>query len=404
MQEKYKSMSNVPNLRFPEFKGEWEVKKLGEVAEINPSNKSLPIKFIYIDLESVVNGELIKENEILQSEAPSRAQRILKEDDVLFQMVRPYQMNNLFFNKNGNYVASTGYAQIRTMQNSIFVFQYLHYQKFVDKVIERCTGTSYPAINSTDLSNIRISFPTLPEQQKIANFLSLIDEQIQTQNKIIENLKTLIKGTSEKLFTQKLRFKDDNGSDFLDWEVKKLGEIANRITNKNKENNLNVLTISAQFGLISQLEFFNKSVSAKDVTGYYLLNKNDFAYNKSYSNGYPMGAIKRLSRYKKGVVSTLYICFRFNDSINFKFMAHYFETGFQNSEIEKVAQEGARNHGLLNIGVSDFFNINLNLPSLPEQNQIANFLSQIDEKIETEKKLLVQYEDQKKYFLQNLFI
>jgi len=110
----------------------------------------LPDKFIYIDLESVCNGELLKENEIEKVVAPSRAQRILKENDVLFQMVRPYQMNNLYFNKKGNYVASTGYAQIRTFQNSMYIFQYLHFQKFVDKVIERCTGTSYPSINSTD--------------------------------------------------------------------------------------------------------------------------------------------------------------------------------------------------------------------------------------------------------------
>jgi type I restriction enzyme S subunit len=141
-------------------------------------------------------------------------------------MVRPYQMNNLFFNKNGNYVASTGYAQIRTMQNPMFVFQYLHYQKFVDKVIERCTGTSYPAINSTDLSNILISFPSILEQQKTATFLSLIDDRIQTQSKIILRLESLIQGLREKLFTQKLRFKDNNGMNFPDWEKKKLGEVS----------------------------------------------------------------------------------------------------------------------------------------------------------------------------------
>ena len=145
---------NIPQLRFPKFKGEWEKKKLGEVAEINPTNKTLPNKFIYIDLESVSNGELLKENEITSENAPSRAQRILEVDDVLFQMVRPYQKNNLFFDKSGTYVASTGYAQIRTKQNPKYLFQYLHFQTFVDKVIERCTGTSYPSINSTDLSNI----------------------------------------------------------------------------------------------------------------------------------------------------------------------------------------------------------------------------------------------------------
>ena len=187
-----------------------------------------------------------------------------------------------------------------------------------------------------------------------------------------------------------LRFPEFKG----EWERKKLGEVAERIITKNKENITNVLTISAQFGLISQLEFFNKSVSAKDVSGYYLLNKNDFAYNKSYSNGYPMGAIKRLTRYENGVVSTLYICFRFSDKIDSCFAEQYFETGNQNIEIEKVAQEGARNHGLLNIGLTDFFGINLNHPTLPEQKRIASFFTVIDKKVaelKQKKNLLEQY-------------
>src|SRR5690606_420673 len=118
-------------------------------------------------------------------------------------MVRPYQKNNLYFDKEGDYVASTGYAQIRTLQNSQFVFQYLHNQKFVDKVIERCTGTSYPAINSKDLGNIQLYFPSIQEQKKIADFLFALDSKIQTQRKIIQNLETLIKGLCQKLSKNK---------------------------------------------------------------------------------------------------------------------------------------------------------------------------------------------------------
>lgn len=197
----------------------------------------------------------------------------------------------------------------------------------------------------------------------------------------------------------KLRFPEFDG----EWVEKKLGEVAERVTRKNRDNNLNVLTISAQLGLISQLEFFNKSVSAKDLSGYYLLHKNDFAYNKSYSNGYPMGAIKRLNRYEKGVVSTLYICFKINENFDDTFAEQYFETGKQNPEIEKVAQEGARNHGLLNIGVNDFFNIEIKIPALPEQTKISNFLSAVDDKIthlKKKKELLEQY---KKGVMQKIF-
>ena len=188
-----------------------------------------------------------------------------------------------------------------------------------------------------------------------------------------------------------------------EWRKYKLSELAKRIIRKNKENNLNILTISSQLGLISQLEFFNKSVSAKDVTGYYLLHRNDFAYNKSYSTGYPMGAIKRLNRYEKGVVSTLYICFNFNNNIDNAFIEQSFETGNQNTEIEKIAQEGARNHGLLNIGVSDFFNISLNIPSLQEQQKIASFLTLINERIECQRKIINQHETEMRIIREKIF-
>jgi type I restriction enzyme S subunit len=117
-----------------------------------------------------------------------------------------------------------------------------------------------------------------------------------------------------------------------------------------------------------------------------------------------MGAIKRLKRYSKGVVSTLYICFRFSNRVDLTFMEQYFEMGLQNVEIEKVAQEGARNHGLLNIGVADFFNIEIQLPSLPEQTKIANFLSSIDDKINHTQSQIEKMEVWKKGLLQKMFV
>ena len=165
-----------------------------------------------------------------------------------------------------------------------------------------------------------------------------------------------------------------------------------------------LLTISAQQGLINQEEYFNKSVSAKDVTNYYLLHAGDFAYNKSYSNGYPMGAIKCLNRYEKGAVSTLYICFRFIEGNINSFFEHYFEFGLHNSEIEKVAQEGARNHGLLNIALNDFFNISMRIPSTSEQTKIANFLTAVDDKITQAQAQLEAVKLYKKGLLQQMFV
>jgi len=196
----------TPKLRFPGFEGEWEEKKLGEIAEVNPKSDSLPEQFIYIDLESVESGVLLKLNQIDKINAPSRAQRLLKNGDILFQMVRPYQKNNYHFFKKDNkeYVASTGYAQIRYSDCSEYLYQFLHTDTFVEKVINKCVGGNYPAINSTDLSNMTVFFPSLPEQQKIADCLSSLDEGIAAQQEKVEALKEHKKGLMQKLFPNSL--------------------------------------------------------------------------------------------------------------------------------------------------------------------------------------------------------
>ncbi|MCB1584163.1 MAG: restriction endonuclease subunit S [Xanthomonadales bacterium] len=200
----------------------------------------------------------------------------------------------------------------------------------------------------------------------------------------------------------KLRFPEFEKD--VEWDQEIFDDVFVRLTNKNKENNQNVLTISAQLGLVSQLEYFNKKVAAKDVTGYYLLHKGDFAYNKSYSKGYPMGAIKPLKYYDKGVVSTLYICFRAKDGYSPSFLEQYFEAGLLNSEIAKIAQEGGRAHGLLNVSVKEFFeDILLLIPKSSEQQKIAACLSSLDHLITAHNDKLKALKDHKKGLLQNLF-
>ena len=184
---------------------------------------------------------------------------------------------------------------------------------------------------------------------------------------------------------------------------KKLNKVFSRVTRKNAENNQNVLTISAQYGLISQLEFFKKSVASSDVTGYYLLHRGEFAYNKSSSQGRPVGAIKPLRLYDKGVVSTLYICFKCNNPEEIAFWEQYFDAGILDSEILSIAQEGARNHGLLNISTGDFFGLNVILPTLPEMKKIAECLSSFDDVITAAENELDSLKAHKKGLMQQLF-
>ena len=181
----------------------------------------------------------------------------------------------------------------------------------------------------------------------------------------------------------KIRFPKYN----YEWNYEPLNKYVERIVrkNKNKESDL-VLTISAQYGLVDQCTFFNRNVSSSNLDGYYLLYKGDFAYNKSYSNGYPWGAVKRLNLYDKGVVSSLYICFNTNNLINSDYLQHYFETNKWYSQISSISVEGARNHGLLNIAVNDFFNTEHFFPKIDEQKDIAKFLNLLDKKIELQSK------------------
>ena len=156
-----------------------------------------------------------------------------------------------------------------------------------------------------------------------------------------------------------------------EWETTRFKKKFDRLMRKNTVGNTNVLTISAQLGLVSQEEFFNKTVASDDKSNYFLLNRGNYAYNKSYSNGYPFGAIKRLEKYEQGIVSPLYICFSASEENKCpEFYLQYFEAGRMNSEIQAFAQEGARNHGLLNISVDDFFNAILAEPPLQEQEKM----------------------------------
>ena len=167
-------------------------------------------EFVYVDLESVEKGELTKKQVIEKENAPSRAQRVLRNGDVLFQCVRPYQKNNYLVKNVSSevqWVASTGYAQLRTGRNNpAFIYHLLNTSSFNKKVIVRCTGSSYPAINSDDLSKIHFYIcGDIEEQKRIADFLTLLDERIATQNKIIEKLETLIKGIRDYVLNNKLQ-------------------------------------------------------------------------------------------------------------------------------------------------------------------------------------------------------
>ena len=175
-----------------------------------------------------------------------------------------------------------------------------------------------------------------------------------------------------------------------EWEKKRLGDFTERVKRKNKYNLSKLpLTISAKYGLVDQITFFNKIVASTDMSNYYLLKKGEFAYNKSYSNDYPWGAIKRLDNYEQGVLSALYICFTTQDNVESDFILQYFESPKWHKSVSEIAVEGARNHGLLNISVQNFFQTYHYVPKeKKEQTKIATLLHLIDERIATQNKII----------------
>ncbi|PKR13115.1 restriction endonuclease subunit S [Staphylococcus aureus] len=205
---------------------------------------------------------------------------------------------------------------------------------------------------------------------------------------------------TQKKNVPELRFPGFEG----EWEEKKLGDLTDRVIRKNKNlESKKPLTISGQLGLIDQTEYFSKSVSSKNLENYTLIKNGEFAYNKSYSNGYPLGAIKRLTRYDSGVLSSLYICFSIKSEMSKDFMEAYFDSTHWYREVSGIAVEGARNHGLLNVSVNDFFTILIKYPSLEEQQKIGKFFSKLDRQIELEEQKLELLQQQKKGYMQKIF-
>ena len=186
-----------------------------------------------------------------------------------------------------------------------------------------------------------------------------------------------------------------------------MGEICERVTRKNKDNTSDLpLTISSQYGLIDQRDFFSKIVAAKDMTNYYLLKNGEFAYNKSYSNGFDYGSIKRLNAYEQGCLSTLYICFGItSNEVASDYLEYFFDTLNWYSDVAMICAEGARNHGLLNVDTKAFFtDVSIKFPAqLGEQKQMAIFFNNLDHLITLHQRKCDEIKEVKKFMLQNMF-
>ena len=245
-------------------------------------------------------------------------------------------------------------------------------------------GGGRAKLNAETLMSIEFRLPCLQEQYRIGEYLTQLNHLITLHQREYAKLVNIKASMLEKMFPKDgSAYPEVRFAGFTDaWEQRKLGELVDRVVRKNTNNESTLpLTISAQYGLVDQITYFNNRVASRDVSNYYLVLNGEFAYNKSTSDGYPFGAVKRLDLYEKGVLSTLYIVFapKKEQQIDSDYLTVFFDTDRWHKGVAERAAEGARNHGLLNISAEDFFDIDLSVPNdIVEQKQIGAFIRQLD--------------------------
>lgn len=417
----------IPEFRFPEFvkDGEWEEKKLNEVCDINPSNTELPDEFVYIDLESVNSGKLLKRNIINLENAPSRAQRLLENGDIIYQTVRPYQKNNFFFDSSDklNYVASTGYALLRSYQSKMYLYQYLHSDNFVNRVLSKCTGSNYPAINSSDLSRIKVEIPNPQEQQKIASCLSSLDEVIETQSQKLDLLKNHKKGLMQNLFPQegeklpKYRFKDfEKDGNWVSESFDKVYSFL--VTNSfareflNYENgavkNIHYGDIHTKFSTLfdmtkENVPFINPDVSINKIRQECYCREGDMIFADASEDMNDVGkSIEIINLNNEKLVSGLHtlLARQKERKLASGFGGYLFKSDWVRKQIQREGQ-GAK---VLGISATRISNVIITYPQNPkEQLKIASCLSSLDTIITAQGEKIKQLRQHKKGLMQGLF-
>ena len=389
-----KDDKKVPQLRFPEFTDAWKQRKLEQIIDVGSGRDYKHLSEGGIPVYGT-GGYMLSVNEALSWEEDAIG--IGRKGTI----DKPYILQAPFWT-----VDTLFYAIPKKEQDLDFL--YCIFQNIDWKKKDESTGV--PSLSKTIINKTYCMTPNYDEQKKIGCFFSKIDNLITLQQRKLNSLQKLKKGLLQKMFPKngenipEIRFPEFSDA----WKQRELGEIAERVTRRNSSlESQTPLTISAEYGLIDQNKFFGKRIAAKDLSNYYLIQKGEFAYNKSTSNDAPWGAIKRLDCYNNGALSTLYIVFKIKDnkSCYSDFLVTYYGTSLWHKGVKEIATEGARNHGLLNVSPSDFFRTKLVIPQdFEEQRKIGAFFTQLDNTITLQQRKLESLQKLKKGLLQQMFI
>ncbi len=399
-------MSRVPRIRFKGFEEDWEQRKLGEIAIFNPKSK-LPSTFEYVDLESVIGTEMVSHSTETISTAPSRAQRLAKKGDIFYQTVRPYQKNNYLFEKDRrNYVFSTGYAQLRPSVNERFLFYLIQNGNFVNMVLYNCTGTSYPAINSSDLRRIDIYLSRNSTEQKcIGNTIKTLDHLITLHQRKLEKLKIIKKSMLENLFPQseektpKIRF-----SGFTkDWEQRKLGEVADIIGGGTPS------TLNSDYW-DGNIDWYSPAEIIDQIYMYKSQRKiTELGLEKSSAKMLPIGTVLFTSR--AGIGKTAILAKRGCTNQGFQSIVPYSNTldsyfiFSRTEELKKYGELVGAGSTFVEVSGRQMENMQLMIPkTIGEQHIIGLLFSTLDHLITIHQSKLEKLKKIKKSMLESMFV
>ena len=393
-----------PKLRFPGFDEPYKQCRIGDIYAERSQRGASDMELLSVTMNDGVMPRSEIESKDNSSEDKSNYKVVLT-GDMVYNSMRMWQGANGISPCDG--IVSPAYTVLMPkvpISNGYFA-AFFKSPNLINEFRRNSQGMTSDTWNLKypQIETIKVCIPALSEQKRVSDMLGTLERRIAKQAQLVDNLKKYKRGVFETVFSQKVRLIPRNKR--KDWQKYKLSDFATRVTRKNGGQSDIPLTISAQYGLIDQRDFFSKTVASADMSGYYLLRSGEYAYNRSTSNDYPFGSIKRLELYPMGAISTLYLCFRVKDDIVLSDLAKwYFESSQWHRGVNEICAEGARNHGLLNVPTDGFFNTVHTLPSDPEEQlAIASYLSLFQARLDSAQAVLEKLLRIRSGLMQRLF-
>lgn len=403
-------MNKTPKLRFKEFSGEWETTKIGSVFDLSSGSTPSKSNKSYYNGDNcwVTSGEL--KSKYINTTLDKITKKALDETNLSIYPPGTFVIAIYGLEASGTRGSCSILQVHSTISQACMAFTskgnisneflYYWYNKYGEEIgIKYAQGTKQQNLSSDLVGNIKITAPSMEEQEKIASFFSLIDKKISLQSEKVEMFKEYKNGMIQKIFSGELRFKDDSGRDYPEWEENNIGKLIKIKSERNKNNEIAlVLSVSNTKGFIRQADQFeDRVVASSDISNYKIVENGDFAFNPARIN---VGSIARLKLYNKGVISPMYICFKTLELLDDDYLEYFLMTSSFDIQMKKKLEGSVRQ----TLSAEALGQIIIKLPCLSEQKKIGLFLNTINDKLKKEEEKLDSLNEYKKGLLQQMFV